>query len=72
MKTTTDNPLDPLGSLGAPIRSTKPAAAPVPVAPGIVRGNDGKLQTTEKPKPLIDWRYGNPIAPVVHQDDCED
>jgi len=68
MKTNPEAADTPL-PLGAPIRQSKPAAAPVPVAPGVVRGADGKLQTTERPQPLIDWRYGNPIAPVVHQDD---
>lgn len=53
MKSTTDNPMDPLGTLGAPIREAKPAPAPAPVAPGIVRNADGTLSTQiPDPQPL--------------------
>lgn len=31
--------------LGSPIRPAAPAPAPVPVAPGIVQGPDGRLET---------------------------
>ncbi len=45
MKTTTDSPTDPLGSLGAPIRPQAPAPAPVQHSPGILRGADDRLET---------------------------
>lgn len=40
MRTPTDNPVDPLGNLGAPIRPTAPAPAPDP-AKGFELGNWG-------------------------------
>lgn len=53
MRHTTDNPLDPLGQLGAPVRSPQAAPAPAPVAPGIIRQADGKLATTPTPAPIV-------------------
>lgn len=46
MKTTNDLPLDPLGSLGAPIRPTPAAPAPRPTDnPEVLRNADGSLET---------------------------
>lgn len=68
MRSTTDNPVDPFGSLGKPIRQEKPTAAPVPVAPGVVRNSTGQLETVIAP-PAPVW---HPM-PVVHVDEqCED
>ena len=64
MKTTNDNPIDSLGTLGAPIRKPAPVAAPVPVAPGVVRNADGTL-STNVPAPAPVWIY-------VHDEQCED
>lgn len=46
MKTPTDTPMDPLGSLGAPIRPTPAAPAPRPTDnPEVLRNADGSLET---------------------------
>ena len=59
MKGPADPAADTLGSLGPAIRDTKPAPAPVPVAPGIVRDADGRLSTNAPPPaPVYDWRHG--------------
>lgn len=55
MKAPTENPTDPLGSLGKPI---KPTAAPAPewrsVAPGIERNSSGQVRTTAPaPVPIV-------------------
>ena len=63
MKSTPDNPLDALGNLGAPIRPAKPAAAPVPVASGVVRNAQGYLET-RAPAPAPAW--------TVVDEQCED
>ena len=53
MKTVTE-PIDRGPVLGPVIREHKPAPAPVPVAPGIVRTLDGKL-STDLPEPAPVW-----------------
>jgi hypothetical protein len=63
MRTNPDTSADTLPVLGAPIKpSAKPAAAPVPVAPGIVRQADGTL-ATNAPEPAPVWVA--PSVPVV-------
>jgi hypothetical protein len=57
MRTTQDNPIDSLGTLGAPIRQQQPAPAPVPHAPGILRRPDGTLET-QLPDPQPLWLCG--------------
>ena len=64
MKSTNDNPMDSLGTLGAPIRKPAPVAAPVPVAPGVVRNASGQLETVIAP-PAPVWVY-------VEDEQCED
>lgn len=73
MRSTNDNPADPLGSLGAPIRQAQPAPAPTPTGtPGVYRGADGKAFTATPPPPAPVFTvpvlpvYG---MPVVHIDD---
>ena len=58
----TNEPADSALPLGKPLRSTKPAPAPVPVAPGVVRNADGTLETVIAP-PAPVWH------PVVHIED---
>lgn len=54
MRTNPDTTADPLPTLGAPLRDARPAAAPVPVAPGVMRGADGKVYTTAPaPAPIV-------------------
>lgn len=54
MREVNDNARDPLPTLGAPIRQAAPAPAPVPVAPGVMRGADGRVYTTAPaPAPLV-------------------
>lgn len=58
----TNEPQDSvLGGLGSPIRSEKPAPAPTPVSPGIVRNPDGTLATNAPPPPPT-WVYTPPAA----------
>lgn len=57
MRTTPDTSSDPLGSLGAPIREHKPAPAPAPVSPGVVRNPDGSFETK---LPINGPRYAPP------------
>ena len=61
----TVEPTDREPVLGPPIRNDKPAPAPVPVAPGIVRRPDGTLGTVIAPPPPAPAK---PL-PVVHIDD---
>lgn len=62
MRTNPDTPADTLPTLGAPLRDAKPAAAPVPVSPGVVRNADGTLATNAPPPPI----YTAPApAPIV-------
>lgn len=69
MKTTNDNPVDPLGSLGSPIR---PAAPP---APDPVREFEHISDTNKALETIAEtlrkqlgqgWQYG---MPVIHIDD---
>lgn len=51
MRTSPDTSADTLPTLGAPIKpAAKPAPAPTPVAPGVLRGADGKVHT-DLPEP---------------------
>lgn len=65
MRTNPDTPLDPLGNLGKAIRQDKPAPAPVPVAPGIVRNQSGNLETQIAP-PAPVWHPV--VTPVIVTD----
>jgi hypothetical protein len=52
MRTPSDAP-DPF-ALGRKVETPKPTAAPAPVAPGVVRGADGRLATTAPaPVPIV-------------------
>lgn len=49
---TTPEPTDRDIALGTPIREVKPAPAPTPVAPGVVRNPNGTLETRITPAPI--------------------
>jgi hypothetical protein len=61
MRTNPEASIDTIGGLGSPIRPDKPAPAPVPVSPGIVRNPDGTLATNAPPPPPT-WVYTPPAA----------
>lgn len=52
----TPEPQDSAPVLGQVIRPTKPAPAPVPVAPGVVRNASGQLET-RIPAPAPVWIF---------------
>lgn len=69
MKTTNDLPLDPLGSLGAPIRPTPAAPAPRPTDnPEVLRNADGSLQTNVAPPVAPPAPVWHPLPAVVIDD----
>lgn len=66
MKTTNDNPVDPFGSLGSPIRESKPTAPdPVKEFERIADHSKAVETITETIKKGIDWGCGNPLGHIT-------